>query len=213
MKASIRVLGAVAIFSVFSLAQQERPAQQGGHPQPQAGQARGGEQRGAQPHGGPPAEVGHGYIPPRGPAPHRGAPAPPQGGSAPEGRPQEQRPNYSDQTGHPQAPHVHPANGAWVGHDTGRNDAHYHLDHPWEHGRFPEPIGANRIYRLFGGNRERFRINTYYFQVAPYDYDYVGDWLWDSDDIVVYDDPDHPGYYLAYNPRLGSYVHVLFLGT
>ena len=224
MNASIRLLAAIIIFSSSCFAHQEHGGQ--GRPQPQAGQSRGGEQRGAQQHGGQPEVVGHGYIPPKGPPPNRGgaprssaqpnraAPERPRETPAPEGRPQEdQRPSYSDQAGHPEAPHVHPSTGEWVGHDSGRNDPHYHLDHPWEHGHFPEPIGANRIYRLIGGNRDRFQIGTYYFQVAPYDYNYVGDWLWDTDDIVIYDDPDHSGWYLAYNPRLGTYVHVLFLGT
>ena len=226
-----RVLLAVIIFSVSSFAQRGHDDQQGGRPQPQAGQPRAGEEHGAQQRGGQPAAVGHGYIPPHGPPANRGAaPAhaaqpdrgqqqPRNEGPSREVRPQEvrpqpeqQRPSYRDRPDHPEAPHVHPDTGRWIGHDAGRDDPHYHLDRPWEHGRFPEPIGPSRIYRLLGGNRERFRVGEYDFQVAPYDYNYVGDWLWDSDDIVIYDDPDHPGWYLAYDPRLGSYVHVLFLG-
>ena len=36
----------------------------------------------------------------------------------------------------------------WVGHDTGRDDAHYRVDHPWEHGRFG---GSAAAVALVGG--------------------------------------------------------------
>jgi hypothetical protein len=182
--------------------------------------------------------VGHGYVPRSGPpasthqAPRQEAPrtATPLPGRAPQnppaaqpnrapdqgnrGNPQgDQRRTYRDQPEHPEAPHVHSSDGRWIGHTTGRNDPHYHLDHPWEHGRFPRPIGANYVFRLHGGNRERFEFEGFFFSVAPYDFDYCADWDWNSDDIILYPDPDDDGWYLAYNVRLGTYVHVMYLGA
>jgi hypothetical protein len=174
-------------------------------------QERAGQPR-SQPQGGAPQAheqgVGGGHIPQHGPAPARPAPRPKQN-PHPEG---EQRQTFQDAPGHPPAPHVHAENDRWVGHDTGKNDPHYHLDHPWEHGRFTGAIGPQRIWRLHGGTRDRFDIGGFYFQAAPYDYDACADWLWDSDDIVIYLDPDHVGWYLAYNTRLGTYAHVMYLG-
>ena len=241
MRKLIGFLAVSLFFSVPLFAQQRGDTQRGGTPaQRGATPPGGGGQRtsGAPVGGGHIPARGPAPSPARAPerapvVPKRGGPSPAErapaasnrGGTAPTERPagasnrggtaptSNQPRNFAEQPGHPNAPHVDARTDRWVGHDTGRNDANYHLDRPWEHGHFPGAFGPTHVYRLRGGSRERFGFDGFFFSIAPADYAYCNDWLWDSDDIVVYADPDHIGWYLGYNVRLGTYVHVEFLGS
>jgi hypothetical protein len=109
----------------------------------------------------------------------------------------------------------HVNNNHWYGHDA-PDDKRYHLAHPFEHGHF-ERFGANYRYNVLRIDRDHHRFwlpGGFAFEVASWDWFICADWCWDcGDDFVVYEDPDHPGWYLLYNVHTGAYVHVMYLGT
>jgi hypothetical protein len=109
----------------------------------------------------------------------------------------------------------HVNNDTWYGHDA-PNDKRFHLDHPYEHGHF-EHFGPNFRYNIVRIDRDHHRFwlpGGFYFEVASWDWFICTDWCWDcGDDFVVYEDPDHVGWYLLYNVHTGVYVHVTYLGT
>jgi hypothetical protein len=111
-------------------------------------------------------------------------------------------------------PHV--SNDHWYGHDK-PNDRRYVVDHPFEHGRF-EHFGPSYRYHVERFDRDHHRFwfpGGFSFEVASWDWDVASDWCWDcdGDNFVVYDDPDHEGWYLIYNVHTGVYIHAQYMGS
>jgi hypothetical protein len=108
-------------------------------------------------------------------------------------------------------PHVD-ERGRWFGH--GVEAHHFALEHPWAHGRFTGGFGPRHVFLLAGGGCDRFWFDSFAFSVSPYEVGlgFCDGWLWNRDRVVIYEDPDHVGWYLAYNVRLGRYLHVEYMG-
>jgi hypothetical protein len=194
----------------------QRPEEQ--HPAPQA-----------QPHGQNPPKANNGHIPP---PPQRRAsePARPQG-NAPENRTENRPPNQPEnrtqnmpenrndnrsagrQETRQENVRPHVENDQWVGHDT--NDQRYRISHPYEHGHF-EHFGQQYRYGVQRVDRDHHEFwfpGGFYFQVADWDWLIAADWCWNcGDNFVVYEDPDHPGWYLVYDTETGEYVHAQYMG-
>ena len=157
-----------------------------------------GNQRGGSPAGRNPPRANQGHIPP----------PPPARSNAGEPRQAEHLP-----TGHVNdTPHVN--HDQWFGHESA-NDARFHLDQPFAHGRFARLGPSNRYGVLrVDANLHRFWLpGNFFFEVAAWDWPLCVDWCWNcGDDFVVYEDPDHPGWYLLYNVHTGVYVHCQYMG-
>lgn len=132
----------------------------------------------------------------------------------PVARPQHARPEVHTYPDGQQDTRPHVANDHWYGHDD-RDAARFHLAQPYAHGHF-EHFGPAFQYRIgrvdWAGHRFWFK-GGFGFEIAQWDWPFAEDWCWACpDDIVVYDDVDHPGWYLIYNTETGVYVHAQYLG-
>jgi hypothetical protein len=108
-------------------------------------------------------------------------------------------------------PHVN--HDQWFGHEQ-PGDARFHQEKPFAHGRFSR-VGPTFRYRVtrFDAGVHRFWFSRGGFEVADFDWPLCADWCWNcGDDFTIYEDPDHPGWYLLYNVHTGVYVHVQYLG-
>jgi hypothetical protein len=109
-------------------------------------------------------------------------------------------------------PHVN--HDRWYGHDV-PGDPRFRVAAPFPHGRFVH-LGPAFRYNVLRVDRDHHRFwlpGGFFFEVADVDWPLSADWCWDcGDDFVVYEDPDHPGWYLVYNVQTGQYIHARYMG-
>lgn len=136
-------------------------------------------------------------------------PAPPKANAHNFKREQEHRQNGSDD----HTPHVN--NDRWYGHEA-PNDKRFHVDRPFEHGRF-EHFGPSYRYTVTRIDRDHHRFwfpNGFYveqvpadvigvfvddFQIADWEWPLAADWCWDCGD--------------DFDIQTGVYIHVTYLGS
>ena len=133
---------------------------------------------------------------------------------APHARSQGAKPEVHKYPGGQVDARPHVADDHWYGH-ADKNDARFHLAQPYAHGRF-ERFGPTALYRFERVDPSSHRFwfaGGFGFEIALWDWPFAAGWCWTCpDDIVVYDDIDHPGWYLIYNTETGVYVHAQYLG-
>jgi len=141
-----------------------------------------------------------GHVPPPPPPVSRTHPAPPPVEHDGNGR----------VNGTPHVNHDH-----WYGHDSPNDPRYRTVRPPVQRGRFTRfgPSYRYDILRIDRGLHRFWLPGGFFFQIALWDWPLCEDWCWDcDDDFVIYEDPDHPGWYLLYNVHTGQYVHAEYLG-
>lgn len=193
MKQRWSLVLAVVVFLAVPILAQEHDKSQGGQPGHQEQHGKPQEQ-----HQNPP-RANNGKIP-KAPEPRKDTHA--------------ERETEHDKGGHVNDS-LHVKNDHWYGHEA-PDDKRFHVDHPYEHGHF-EHFGPSYRYRVLRVDPDHHRFwfpGGFFFEVADWDWHECADWCWTcGDDFVVYEDPDHPGWYLVYNVHTGVYVHAQYLGS
>ena len=108
----------------------------------------------------------------------------------------------------------HVNHDTWYSHDA-PSDPRYKIDQPFAHGHFAA-FGADHRYgisRIDAAHHYFYLPGGAYFMVADWDWATFADWCYDcGEDFVVYEDPDHAGWYLLYDGNTGLYIHVQYMG-
>lgn len=127
------------------------------------------------------------------------------------GRSDPQRPVLSE----PQRPSTHVPyvrDNNWYGHAT-PTDTRFQLARPFASGRFTQ-VGPGHVFRAARTDlaARHVWLPGGEFEIVPSEWDVTAPWCWTCDDFVVYDDPDHAGWYMLYDTRMGEYVHAQLVG-
>jgi len=89
---------------------------------------------------------------------------------------------------------------------------HIRPGHYYPYGRYEGRRGAFVAVSVDYPTRRVILNNRSTWIVASHDIGRCRDWRWDKDNVQVYDDDLHPGWYVLFNARLGQHVHVEYFG-